>query len=314
MIDNLYISTVDYNWGRAKSTLLTHKNIDVVIKSVDKINCHTSIEDLVCDNINKACSNAREITLVNLDENVQTTNINNFAYGRLFHELVRNKHKVQNFEYKKIFNQLRQSRCTDGPVLWAAGCSVTDGHGLPSTQYRWSELLGKKLNMPYINLAKGGTSIFWSADQILRSDIRHNDIVVWGLTNCSRVEISDNWEFNSVTASVYDLLDQEHQYWNLDYFNRQTQFLKIICNILQVNNFCKKIGAKLYLANILDVSWTAVALQNFENFIDLTHTLQIVKDRVQFLDLALDNQHPGQRQHQEYAENIFNFIKESNHG
>jgi hypothetical protein len=138
--------------------------------------------------------------------------------------------------------------------------------------------------------------------------------VVWGLTSDARVEVADNWEFKNITILKYHLLDKKHQYWNLDYFNSQTQILKIIRNILQVNNFCKKVGAKLYLANILDVGWAGVVFQNFENYINLTHTLQIADARPQFIDLGLDNYHPGPLQHQQYSEQLYNFIKESNHG
>ena len=33
-----------------------------------------------------------------------------------------------------------------------------------------------------------------------------------------------------------------------------------------------------------------------------------------FIDLGSDNDHPGPKQHQYYAEKILNLIKENNHG
>ena len=85
-------------------------------------------------------------------------------------------------------------------------------------------------------------------------------------------------------------------------------------SFLQVNNFCGKIGAKLYLANMLDITWVGVVFQNFKNFIDLTYDLQIDKNHIQFIDVGSDNIHPGPLQHQQYSEKLYNFIKEKNHG
>ena len=314
MINKLYISTVEHNWGKDDSTLLDHHNIDTIINQSVEVDCHTSIEDIFYENIHKACDNAQEIILVELDENVQTTNFNNSSYGRLFNELIRNKHKVRNFEFNKNFNQLQRNRQIDTAVLWSVGCSVTAGVGLKLDQERWGALLRNKLDMHEINLALGGSSICWSADQILRADIRPGDIVVWGLTNGLRVKVSKNWEFNSVTIKGYTSLNKEYQYWNLDYFGSQTETLNSIHNILHVNNFCEKIGAKLYLANMLDITWIGVVFQNFKNFIDLTYDLQIDKNHIQFIDVGSDNIHPGPLQHQQYSEKLYNFIKENNHG
>lgn len=315
MIDTLYISTVDHDWGNVKTTLLQHRNIDTVINQSTALDCHTSVEDLMCKNIDKACANARQIVLVELDENINTTNDNNFSYGRLFNELIKHKNKVKNFDCKKNFNQIKNSRPSDDAVLWIAGCSITFGTGLLPDQNTWGNLLGKKLEMPKINLAKPGTSIFWSADQILRSDIKSGDIVVWGLTNGGRIEVSKNWKFDSATVkNYYALMDKSNQYWKLDYFDSQTQTLQIIHNILHVINFCEKIGARLYLANMLDTSWVGVAFHNLKNFIDLTHDLQIVESNVKFIDVGSDNLHPGPLQHYQYFEKLYNLIKESNHG
>jgi hypothetical protein len=164
--------------------------------------------------------------------------------------------------------------------------------------------------MPEITLSKGGTSIYWSADQLLRSDIRESDVVVWGLTNVPRIEIARSWNFDSTTITGYYSKDKEHQYWNPDYFESETQVLFALRSILQVVNFCQKIKAKLYLANIFDVAWISVMLKDFKNFIDLTRDLSIVGNTITFIDLGSDNEHPGPRQHQQYAEKLYNFIKE----
>jgi len=313
MIDKLYISTVDYDWNGSNSLLLDRHNIDKIISSNNNINCHTSVEDLFCENISVACNNANEIVLVNVNENINITNDNCFSYGRLFNELTRHAEKVKNFTWNKKFNYLKNTRTTDTPVLWTAGCSVTAGAAIAHSE-RWGTLLSKYLNLSEVTLSRGGTSILWSADQILRSDIREGDVVVWGLTNVPRLEVASNWNFNSVTINNYFTVEKENQYWTLNYFESESQVLLALRNILQVINFCQKVKVPLYLANILDVAWLGVMLKEFKNFIDLTENLSITGNTIDFIDLGSDNQHPGPKQHQQYATKIYNFIKESNHG
>jgi len=310
MIDKLYISTVDYNWKNASVPVDKH-NIDKIVSKSTLIDCHTSVEDLFCENISVACNNANEIILIDIDENIKITNTNCFAYGRLFNELLRHKNKVKNFVWNKKFDYLKNTRTLAAPVLWTIGCSITAGAGVDHKD-RWGTLLSNYLNLPEITLSKDGTSIYWSADQILRSDVRESDVVVWGLTNVPRIEISKSWNFESTTVNRYVSWDKDQQYWNLDYFESETQVLLALRNILQVVNFCQKVKAKLYLANMFDVAWINVMLKDFRNFIDLTSDLVVVGNTIKFIDLGSDNKHPGSRQHQQYATKLYNFIKEGN--
>jgi len=313
MINKLYISTVDYKWNNSNLLLVDSHNLDKIISRDDAVDCHSSVEDLSSENISIACNNATEIILVNVTENTEIINNNCFSYGRLFNELVRHKRKVKNFFWEKDFNYLKHVRGNNDLTLWTVGCSVTEGYGVDH-KHRWGTLLSQYLNLPEVSLSQGGTSIFWAADQILRSDIQKGDIVVWGLTNVPRITISNNWSFDPTTICEYSTIKKENQYWTLDYFESETQVLTSIREILQVINFCQKIGANLYLANILNISWIGVAFNNFENFIDLTHDLEINGNNINFIDLGSDNKHPGPKQHQQYAEKLYNFIKENKHG
>lgn len=314
MINKLYISTVDHDWSNTNLLYLHQQNLVKIIDHADSLDCYTSAEDLFCENISVACDHAKEIHVVELDQDVKINNNNCFLYGRLFNQLIRNKNKVYNFDFTKNFNQLLGARSTSDPVLWTVGCSVTFGLGLNSKQQRWGALLAEKMNINEITLSKSGSSIFYAADQVLRSDIRNGDVVVWGLTNVPRIEVSRDWNFDNNTIADYQQLEKDMQYWNLDYFESETQVLKAIRNILQVKNFCYKMNAKLYLVNLLDISWIGVAFSNSEKFIDLTQDLHVIGNTVYFTDLGTDGLHPGPLQHKQYAQKIFNFIKEDNHG
>lgn len=313
MINKLYISTMNHDWKNADSILIDSNNLRKIIDKIEAINCHTSVEDLNCENINVACNSASEIILIDINESTNITPNNFFAYGRLFNELVRHKNKIKNFPWNKEFAYLRNTRLDNSPVLWTAGCSITEGYGVGNNE-RWGKLLSGYLNLPEITLSKNGSSIFWSADQILRSDIREGDTVVWGLTNIPRVEVANDWNFDSITIAEYLSIKKEHQYWTLDYFESESQVLMALRNILQVINFCQKVKSTLYLANMFDVVWISVMLSKFENFIDLTQDLAINGTAIEFIDLGSDNLHPGPIQHWQYATKIYNFIKENNHG
>jgi len=256
--------------------------------------------------------------LVDIDENIQFTNDNCFSYGLLFRSLMQNSSKLDHFDlhsfnWQKNLNYLHDSRTTDLPVLWTAGCSITQGYAVNHNQ-RWGTLLSGYLDLPEVSLGSGGSSIHWSADQILRADIRPGDTVVWGLTDLGRIEVSENWNLKPFTLTSYDKSQKEKQYWTIDYFASETKVLTASRNILQVINFCQKIQAHLYLANLLDKYWISVIFSQVENFIDLTIDRPLIGGHLQFIDLGTDGCHPGPQQHHYYATQLYNFIKENNHG
>jgi hypothetical protein len=307
-INKLYISTVDYDYVDNEVLLLDTSNYKKVISSDELIDCHTSIQDIKY-NFKSVFENAKELVVVNLEFDGDK-----HIYRLLLNGLIHHRHKTKNFKWDKEFNYLKHCRSADNPVLWTVGCSITEGLGVDFKD-RWGTQLSNNLNLPEISLSQKGSSIFWSADQILRSDIREGDIVVWGLTNIARLEIAEDWNFKSFTGAGYlQDIAKEKQYWNLDYFDSQTQVLYAIRNILQVINFCQKMNVKLYLANLFSIMEFDIAFNNSKNYIDLTRDLDISDGSLKFIDYGTDGRHPGPNQHKHYADNIFNLIKENNHG
>jgi hypothetical protein len=313
-INKLYLLDKRHKWSDDSVILLNADNLQKIIDDEKLFDCRTSIADLGFSNVGIACGASCEIDVgdITIDDSIFS------SYGRLLHELLRNKHKVididklmENFRLNKI-NVKSDKRKSNKKTLWTAGCSMTVGVGVDQKE-RWGTLLSNMLGLPETSLSLGGSSIYWASDQILRSDIRKDDIIVWGLTNVPRVEISDNWKLSPYVVQSY--ADCKKKYWNLDYFDSETLTLKCILSILHVINFCQKIGAELYLVNLLDLTWIPTICNDYENFIDLTADLKITEDiNISFIDLGTDNHHPGPKQHQQYAEKIFNFIKENNHG
>ena len=304
MINQLHISTVDHNWNNTQLVPLNQHNINKIINTIDHIDCCTSPEDLNFDCIHPALDAAAQIHLIDLDFN--NTNSNNFEiYGRLLNELTRQQHKI-NKDFVPWNNHVSSIPRPIGNLLWAAGCSITHGYGINSKQ-RYSKLVANALDRQEVCLASPGSSISWSADQILRSDIQSGDIVLWGLTNIARVEIANKWKFQPININAYSQLSNDLKYWNLQWFNSPTQTLMAIHQIVQVQNFCEKLRAKLYLLNMIDISWMSVTLTQYSNYLDLVQNLKIKNGTVSYIDFATDNRHPGPKQHQQWSEQILKF-------
>jgi hypothetical protein len=213
------------------------------------------------------------------------------------------------------FLHLVDSRKTESSQLWISGCSITHGVGVKKAE-RYGQLLSDQLNAPVSFLTAPGSSIPWSADQLLRSDLRAGDIVVWGLTAMGRMSwFQDNGDLKHVNIYTY-LGDPEFDnHVKITRIWEQDRAYDAITKIHQVINFCAKIGVKLYLAGIL-VDLHRYSL-DFENFIPFYRVIKENKDRQfkteyqdnQFLDIGTDpERHPGPRTHQWYADKILEKI------
>lgn len=199
-------------------------------------------------------------------------------------------------DYLKLLD-LRKS---SNSQLWVVGCSTTAGVGVEKNQ-TYGYLLSQKLNLPISTLATPGSSISWAADQILRSDIQENDIVVWGLTSENRLTF---WDED--TKSVSHLLPNipNNHKLNTDLpkslleklLVHKTNFFTSVQRIFEVVNFCKKTKAKLLMFNIHSSHLLNISLCNTKEFFIYVH------EPYTYADTGTDNQHPGPIQHKLYAD------------
>jgi hypothetical protein len=187
------------------------------------------------------------------------------------------------------------TRKTDHQQLWIAGCSISHGIGVGVDQ-TFGKLLSNYLQMPVSFLTRPGSSIKWQADQILRSDLKKGDILVWGLTSINR---TIRWENSTLlhcnTASTKDsnilrLLASDQMIYDA------------VTSIYQVLNFCSKIDCKIILTSLLAYGIEPY-INNCKNFIGLQHHFGRDVGEL-YLDLGTDNDHPGPLMHQYYAREI----------
>jgi hypothetical protein len=201
--------------------------------------------------------------------------------------------------YKHNYLTLQDHRQSNATQLWIVGCSIADGVGVKQDA-RWGHLVASELDLPVSFLTKAGTSIEWAADQILRSDIRSNDTLVWGITSVSRfMKYSDD----GILQNVHPGRLYKHNIKEVTFPN---QSYKASHYIQQVTNFLKKVGCQYRLL---------VMFPPFEHqYIPLHLTLldknAIIgyNENMKFVDIGSDGVHPGPEQHKIYARKILNSL------
>ena len=185
--------------------------------------------------------------------------------------------------------------------MWVAGCSCTKGEGI-SYEQRYGSILGARLNMPVAFLAAGGSGIDWQADQILRSDIRSGDIVVWGLTSEYR---SFTWYNDSVKhTKPIDFVKAIDELSNEQGPSiAEDRLYKSLLAVKQVENFCTKIDVRLIIFPVIVSEVLKIYMQSSKNFYDTDYVTFPY-----FIDQGTDNKHPGPQQHEIWADFLHNHI------
>lgn len=203
------------------------------------------------------------------------------------------KNNVQGLDLTSYQNsnylELVELRKTVDKQLWVSGCSIFHGVGVEKNQ-KFGTLISNRLDLPVSHLTQGGSSIEWAKDQILRSDIRKNDIVIWGLTQEVRAPKVINKKLNSETDPTI-LLDE-------------TSLYRAVTSVHQVVNFCRKISAQLVLLPIICSNQLQMLICDLDEYYQLPY-------QTKFLDFGLDKVHAGPIQHQIWADIVCkNLLKE----
>ena len=184
----------------------------------------------------------------------------------------------QNSNYLQLF----EFRKTVDKQIWVAGCSISHGVGVLEDE-KFGALISNRLNLPVSHLTRGGSSIEWAKDQILRSDIKKGDIVLWGLTQEVRAPKAINKKLIAELDPLV-LLDE-------------TSLYRAVTSVHQVVNFCKKISAQLVILPLICSEHLQLLIHNLDEYYQLPY-------QTKFLDIGTDGIHPGPIQHQVWAKFI----------
>lgn len=202
------------------------------------------------------------------------------------------EHYQVNVPYLELKN-----KTVNHPTIYVAGCSISHGVGVKDTE-RYGEIVASNLGMQSCFLTDPGSSIEWAGDQILRSDIQSDDIVIWGLTSeyraCEwdtekhKIKHINNYNFEGSESGSIALISEENRLY------------KALTVVHQVNNFCNKIGVQLICFPIISSEALKLYLSGLENFYDMPYKRNV--------DLGSDNVHPGPKQHQYWAKKLTKII------
>lgn len=204
-------------------------------------------------------------------------------------------HNLPNTHNQFLSNSQRQSQ---NPQLWIAGCSISLGVAVESFQ-TYGYLLEQEFKLRRTNLTQNGSSITWAGNQICQADIRKDDIVCWGLTGWDRMtHINQNelHHINSANVTNFKHIDP----------NCLTDINNVYLEIMaikNVDNFCKKIGAKLVMLGLM-TDW-----DSYFKLLDLPTLEQLTLWPAGYVDLGSDNMHPGPEQHKLFAAQFIKLYK-----
>jgi len=208
--------------------------------------------------------------------------------------------------------KLADIRKTSGKQMWSVGCSITHGIGVEKHE-RYGSLLADQLKMPCSFLTRPGSSIGWAADQILRSDIRSEDLVVWGLTGWPRItHVHEHQLLNGVTIISYEAWPEYQEIVSMDTLWSDQTFYHHFYSIQQVINYCDKINATLLLVGLMNHNYSLLGyLKSQTNFVQIHYNIDYKDSHLceTYIDIGTDHSHPGPRQHLEYKNTILDFIK-----
>ena len=224
------------------------------------------------------------------------------------------KEKVQNLDYTKLVPDpipLRDQRIVDTPQLWCVGCSISHGIGVAPTE-RYGDLISKKLEIPCSFLTRPGSAIDWAADQILRSDIRKGDIVMWGITSANRLTfVHENKLLTGITANSYKVIPNLNSIVPEKTLLSQNTVYKHIYSIKQVINFCNKCQATLLMIGLIPSDNTIRYLATLPEYHHYQYQQKYHNDifKTIFEDYGNDGEHPGPAQHKLYADFILDLIQ-----
>lgn len=192
------------------------------------------------------------------------------------------------------YTLLADERRSETTQLWVAGCSVAHGIGV-DTEEKFGSLLAKKLDMPSSFLTQPGSSIPWAADQILRSDIKSGDILIWGVTSEYRFCV---WDGRLHHYNPYNFKASEDRSIG---DNLENMVYRAVTSIHQVINFCQKTNIKLILLPIIP----SETIRLFFYDCPYWHSPDY---RHRHLDLGSDDLHPGPKQHAEWANFCYDIV------
>jgi hypothetical protein len=235
----------------------------------------------------------------------------------------------QNVLVKKLCNYTSTNflgtvahRSSIRPQLWVAGCSYACGDFSPQ---RYGDIVAAHFKMPTTHISYSGSSIDFAADQIIKSSLKKDDVLLWGITGVNRFTWFNDGSLKRVNRTYLNLfndtLSDTEKKFLIQMMLDDSRLHLAQRHICQIQSLCDNIGVKLILIYHDDLSIADHAitmnqfLSEFKNLLPLTEYMKanfdksMLTDRL-FLDLGEDNVHPGPITHLAWANAIIKFMED----
>jgi len=209
------------------------------------------------------------------------------------------------------------------PTLWIAGCSFAHGFGLTDLNQRYGQIVADHINYNSTFLTEPGSTIAWAHNQIIHSDIKPNDIVIWGVTGLERFSFfnPDEQFVNSMNLSKNMFQEYNNALKLLFTSNHYT--ITNINLIKQIQVLLDRNSTKLILCFHPELSLLEHGEMFLKEFSTSEHVLIPSNNSLtwngqwpitnrRYLDFGSDGIHPGPNTHKAWANEIIKVIKERN--
>jgi hypothetical protein len=212
---------------------------------------------------------------------------------------------IRSQDWPDYLEPLIDRRKTEDPQIWIAGCSIPNGNGVNHDQ-RFGYLLSQRLRCAVSHLTLNGSSLAWASDQVLRSDIRQGDLLIFGLTSISRFSWVNHQGTHRINALVSEkeMPDRDSREIVCSLFGSLHQDILSINAVRQVQAFCDRIDCKIVLADFFPF--------NMEDYLagspTYLHLLPCKGQDRRFLDYANDGRHPGPLTHQWFSDTLYDYL------
>lgn len=285
--------TVDFGTINVASTLLTSVNLPLEYDEY-----HTSLGDMSSADIIELSKNFSTINFV--DEKFDRSSDIYKETAILLNYLSWSKH-VTNFavDLPVTFDDHGIDQRPNEPTLWVFGCSHSHGVGLLPNEKRFGEIVAESLNLPLMLISKPGSSLNWSARNLVAASIKPNDVVIWQLTTPHRIS-----QYNGV-ETIETMLARSTDPCLLEVFDDHQVFFNQI-NLLNFGvRYLRSIGVKFVMTSLLPKleNFFYEYLDEYSKYPEYCYTPGCQ------LDLGTDRVHAGPLSHRALAQRLLDHVQ-----
>lgn len=277
-----YLSVADFD---------NYQSFVDVLESADKIIYYPPPNGW-SDSTRKDVSKLREITEIALSYLYDKISIENFN--------VNVNNPIKNVD-------ISLSRKTESPQLWILGASDCLGVGVNKFE-RYGHLLETDLQMEASYIAAIGASTQWLVSQILRADIKRNDIIILSIMPKNRSPFFKNEKLINLTIDRYVEDKNINDLFPLELLTSDfVNLYQPLISVDQLVNISQKLDITLIIAGMAP---SLIFYYNqYPNYVNLSYKFGINPNTCNFLDRGKDGFHPGPKMHRWYADQILKKIK-----